>query len=244
MAPRIHEIQTYLISSIQEETYRPIEPPTKTIIFSISRMQRERLEIYGDALLGQKLISYLFHEFPTKGAGFISSVKAALLSNHIFTNIFLKAKGYSDPKGFPLDKAVADAFETMAALSYEEGPKKFEVWFCETFIPLVNAAVSLYNREDDGAVSNAGSSTSLTAPQSSGPSAATEGISITPKSWVESCIEVAAFAADPIPAPSPPCTEIPRRRRRREDAPEEQPLPRDGGLKLWNSQDIKMVRPA
>ncbi|KAJ7724447.1 hypothetical protein DFH07DRAFT_263690 [Mycena maculata] len=123
-------------------TYRPSHPPTNKIY--VSRIDRERLEIYGDALLGFKLVSFLFHRYPSQGPGFISTIKAALLSNHTFTNISQKADGHTDPKGFPLDKAVADDFETNAALSYFDlGFPKFEAWFLDTFIPLVDEAVSL-----------------------------------------------------------------------------------------------------
>ncbi|KAJ7097757.1 hypothetical protein B0H15DRAFT_618421 [Mycena belliarum] len=235
MAPRIHEIQAHVIASIHGPTYRPIQPPTKTVIFSISRKERERLEIYGDALLGCRLIKYLFFEFPLEGACFISNVKAALLSNHIFTNILLKAKGYSTPLGFPVDKAVADVFETMAALSHEEEAQNFELWFCKTFIPLVNAAASLRNRADIGSRGNevnfipratASLSDSLGFLLEMG----SAQVPIKPKtSRMGSCIEVAVSAAAPISVIYPLCvtkSDIPIRRRGREDESQNQPLPR------------------
>ncbi|KAJ6497036.1 hypothetical protein C8R47DRAFT_329338 [Mycena vitilis] len=137
--PRIHEIQAHITASIHSRAYNPVEPPAKSSIFRISRKERERLEIYGDALLGYKLVSFLFHEYPSASPGFISTIKAALLSNLTFCNILLKAQGYSAPtrNGFPLDKPIADDLEVMTALCYfERGPKKFEVWFFDTFMPL------------------------------------------------------------------------------------------------------------
>ncbi|KAJ7709716.1 hypothetical protein B0H17DRAFT_1124255 [Mycena rosella] len=201
---------------------------------SHSRMERERLEICGDALLGKTLVYHLYQEFPSQGAGFISIIKAALLSNHVSTNISLKAQGYSDPNGFPVDKAIADDFEALAALSKsEKGSKAFKLWFRETFISLADAAAS---RPDIGSRKAAALLTSSTDPRtsstnatpSSEPSAAKEAVpmkAIANKSWVESCMELAAL--DPIPAILPVwTTEISRRRRRREDTLEEQPLPK------------------
>jgi hypothetical protein len=72
MVLRIHEIQAHIITFIQNQTYHPTEPPMLSPIVHISRKKRERLEIYGDALLAERLIFFLFHEFPSQGAGFIS----------------------------------------------------------------------------------------------------------------------------------------------------------------------------
>jgi hypothetical protein len=68
-----------------------------------------------------------------------------LLSNLTFTNILLKAYGHSDPNGFvDKSKSVADDFETMSALCFQEHPKRFDGWFFDTFVPLVNDAASLW----------------------------------------------------------------------------------------------------
>ncbi|KAJ7087853.1 hypothetical protein C8R44DRAFT_29229 [Mycena epipterygia] len=219
MRPRIHEIQAHLIASIQRQTYNPVEPPPIRLndVRRLSRKESGRLAIHGDAVLGNTLVSLLFHEFPSKDACFISRIKAALLSNHTFTNILLKARGYSDPNGFPVDKTVADAFEIMGALSYDYGLRKFEEWFWATFMPLVREVESLWNRVNTVFRADTGIPVFLSDISMQ---------SIPQMSWVES-IDVATLAPDPMSARSSLCTtEIPRKRRRYDDAPEEQPLPK------------------
>ncbi|KAJ6525638.1 hypothetical protein B0H19DRAFT_585365 [Mycena capillaripes] len=230
MSPRIHEIQARINASIHGRNYNPIEPPGKTSISRISRRERERLEIYGDALLSYKLVSFLFHEFPSHGPHFISTIKSALLSNLTFAKLLMKAHGYLDPRGF--DKTVADDFETMAALCYfEYGPKKFEVWFHNTFVPLVNDAACLWpdaasyeeerstDSRDKRRHSVHHSSTSVSPIEES-------SLRNAPKrSWVEACIEVATLPVNPTLSSLLPPVELPRTRRRDE---EEQPLYKRG----------------
>ncbi|KAJ7775084.1 hypothetical protein B0H16DRAFT_85292 [Mycena metata] len=206
MAPQIHEIQEYIIASIHGRAYNPTEAPTKTPFSRLPPKQRERLEIWGDAILGEKLISFLFHNFTTREVNFISTMKAAMLSNLTFTNILLKAHGYSRPNGYPVDKTVADRFETMAALCYSElETDKFTEWFYDTFVPLINDAEAQWDRPDtnnwqggpnleDMDLDSAGNS----------PVSTDEGVQ--KKSWAESCIE-AATAVESWPGsvlPKPP----------------------------------------
>ncbi|KAJ7120495.1 hypothetical protein C8R43DRAFT_1136879 [Mycena crocata] len=226
MPARIHEIQTHIIFSIHNQTYHPIQPPSKIGLSRICRKERERHEIYGDALLGERLTSFLFHEFPSQSAGFISCIKAAMLSNHTFTNILLKARGHSDMNGFPVDKSVADAFETMAAISYLEcGRKKFEVWFRDTFAPLVTEAAAFWNRADTfyRGFSDTDAPESATTTENILP------LLVPKKSWVESCILAAASTPDP-PATSRFTQVVPMRpsmrRRRLEEVTDGQPPPK------------------
>ncbi|KAF8212036.1 hypothetical protein K438DRAFT_1224250 [Mycena galopus ATCC 62051] len=146
MAPRAQDVQNLLVTaSIHRGSYNPEPPTNPQSVLCLSRKERDHLEIYGDAILRERVVSFLFHEFPSRGAGFISTIQSALLSNHTFTNILLKAEGYSHPNGFPVDKSIADVFETMAALAYKRCPEQFEMWFSDTFVPLVNDAASLWD---------------------------------------------------------------------------------------------------
>ncbi|KAJ7632797.1 hypothetical protein FB45DRAFT_1057822 [Roridomyces roridus] len=135
-----YDLQRCLIDFVHRHGhYNPAHPPARTPYSSISVAERERLEIYGDALLKWRLISFLVNEYPAQPPRFISRVAAAMLSNWLFTNIFLKAEGYTSPQGYALDKPIADAFETMTAQYYMEvGPcRAFDAWFLDTFRPLV-----------------------------------------------------------------------------------------------------------
>ncbi|KAJ7510058.1 hypothetical protein B0H11DRAFT_2215882 [Mycena galericulata] len=234
--PPIHEIQAHLITSIHDPTYKPIRPPTKTSVSKIPRWKKERLELYGDTLLRFRLTSLLFHEFPERGPDFISSINGALLSNHTFTNILNKADGHSDPNGFPVKKHVADEFETAAAHSYFQlGYIKFEAWFLDTFIPLVGQAASLWDRTSNSGCLQDEDETHPRTEEThidyfttavSQPSA--HCLQAVPQtSCIKLSMEEADTRVDKRPFPPPLCTvEIPRRRRRQEETPEEQPLPK------------------
>ncbi|KAK7020463.1 hypothetical protein R3P38DRAFT_2969618 [Favolaschia claudopus] len=197
MAPRIHDIQSLVIVSIHGGSYRPVEPPTKTSIYSVSRRERERLEIYGDAILRERMIAYIFHKFPRGSAGFISTIQSALLSNHTFTNILLKAHGYSRPNGYPVTKSIADDFETMAALSLQECPRAFESWFPDTFVPLVNDAASLWDLANGANHDDYHFDFNYDFEMVPEENLEDRRKQTTKKSWVDSCIQAAAMPPAP-----------------------------------------------
>ncbi|KAF7304960.1 Ribonuclease 3 [Mycena kentingensis (nom. inval.)] len=164
--PSVNSLQQSLVDFIHSPAYTAYVP----LRFSSAKRSKveQRLEILGDALLGYHLVSCLYDQFPDHDVHFIATLKGAILSNLVFTNVLFKIEGISRPSGYALEKPVADSFEAQAALVFldeYDGPAMFSAWFDEIFSPLVDCAVSVWDRG--------------------------------PKSWVESCIEASMSESAP-----------------------------------------------
>ncbi|KAJ7940443.1 hypothetical protein B0H13DRAFT_12198 [Mycena leptocephala] len=114
----------------------------------------------------------------------------------------------------------------MSALCFQEHPKRFDGWFFDTFVPLVTMPLLFGNFQTILTKKSTTIRTTKTSIHSHRKHCRGKlGAGCRQKSWVESCIEAATLTTDPTFSLPPLCTtEIQKRRRRDQDALDEQPL--------------------
>src|SRR4030095_13869759 len=98
--------------------------------------QNERLEFYGDAVIGLTVSRLLYDRYPDEDEGFLTSRRAALVKRVALAALTLeigsdrnlgRGQGESEAGVSTRPSVLAAAFEAMAgALSLSEGPDRTE----------------------------------------------------------------------------------------------------------------------
>ena len=109
----------------------------------------ERLEFYGDAVIGLTVSRLLFDRYPDEDEGFLTARRAALVNRAALAALALEigldrylrlGKGESDAGGATRPSVLAAAFEALAgALSLSEGADRTERILEALFVPQLEA---------------------------------------------------------------------------------------------------------
>jgi ribonuclease-3 len=109
----------------------------------------ERLEFYGDAVIGLTVSRLLYDRYPDEDEGFLTARRAALVNRDALAALALEVgidrylrlgRGESDAGGATRPSVLAAAFEAMAgALSLSEGPDRTERVLASLFAPQLEA---------------------------------------------------------------------------------------------------------
>jgi ribonuclease III len=113
----------------------------------------ERLEFYGDAVIGLTVSRLLYDRFPDEDEGFLTARRAALVNRDALAALALEigidrylrlGRGEADAGGATRPSVLAGAFEAMAgALSLSEGPDRTERVLASLFLPQLEALPKL-----------------------------------------------------------------------------------------------------
>jgi ribonuclease-3 len=113
----------------------------------------ERLEFYGDAVIGLTVSRLLFDRFPDEDEGFLTARRAALVNRHAlaamaldlgFDRYLLLGRGESDAGGATRPSLLAGCFEALAgALSLSEGTDQTEEILERLFEPQLEALAEI-----------------------------------------------------------------------------------------------------
>ena len=113
----------------------------------------ERLEFYGDAVIGLTVSRLLYDRYPDEDEGFLTARRAALVNRDALAALALEigidrylrlGRGESDAGGASRPSVLAGAFEAMAgALSLSEGADRTERVLASLFQPQLEALPEL-----------------------------------------------------------------------------------------------------
>jgi ribonuclease III len=109
----------------------------------------ERLEFYGDAVIGLTVSRLLYDRYPDEDEGFLTARRAALVNRDALAALALEigihrylrlGRGEADAGGATRPSVLAAAFEALAgALSLSEGPERTERALAALFLPRLDA---------------------------------------------------------------------------------------------------------
>jgi ribonuclease III len=113
----------------------------------------ERLEFYGDAVIGLTVSRLLYHQYPDEDEGFLTARRAALVNRDAlaamaldlgFDRYLLLGRGEADAGGATRPSVLAACFEALAgALSLSEGTEPTERILERLFEPRLEALAEL-----------------------------------------------------------------------------------------------------
>ena len=113
----------------------------------------ERLEFYGDAVIGLTVSRLLYDRYPDEDEGFLTARRAALVNRDALAALALEigidrylrlGRGEADAGGASRPSVLAGAFEAMAgALSLSEGADRTERVLASLFLPQLEALPEL-----------------------------------------------------------------------------------------------------
>ena len=113
----------------------------------------ERLEFYGDAVIGLAVSRLLFERYPDEDEGFLTARRAALVNREALAAMALAmgldrhlrlGRGESDAGGATRPSVLAAAFEALAgALSLSEGHDRTEEVLVRLFEPSIEALAEI-----------------------------------------------------------------------------------------------------
>lgn len=111
----------------------------------------ERLEFLGDAVLELVVTDYLFHAYPDKDEGTLTSYRAALVNAHTLSSVALKlgmndflllSKGEAKDTGRARVFILADTFEALTGAIYEDqGYDAVNSFISKNIIPLIDEII-------------------------------------------------------------------------------------------------------
>jgi ribonuclease III len=113
----------------------------------------ERLEFYGDAVIGLTVSRLLYDRYPGEDEGFLTARRAALVNRDALAAMALEigidrymrlGRGESEAGGATRPSVLAAAFEALAgALSLSEGPERTERALTSLFEPCLDALAEI-----------------------------------------------------------------------------------------------------
>ncbi|MGQ0608441.1 MAG: ribonuclease III [Chloroflexota bacterium] len=113
----------------------------------------ERLEFYGDAVIGVAVSRLLFERYPDEDEGFLTARRAALVNREALAAMALSigldrylmlGRGETDGGGATRPSVLAACFEALAgALSLTEGTERAEAVLERLFVPHLEALASI-----------------------------------------------------------------------------------------------------
>ena len=113
----------------------------------------ERLEFYGDAVIGLAVSRLLYDRYPDEDEGFLTARRAALVNRDALASLglaigldryLLLGRGESEAGGATRPSVLAAAFEALAgALSLSEGPERTERVLASLFDPQLEALAAI-----------------------------------------------------------------------------------------------------
>jgi len=113
----------------------------------------ERLEFYGDAVIGVAVSRLLFERYPDEDEGFLTARRAALVNRDALATMALSlglhrylllGRGEADAGGATRPSVLAAAFEALAgALSLTEGTERAESVLEQLFAPRLEALAAV-----------------------------------------------------------------------------------------------------
>ena len=113
----------------------------------------ERLEFYGDAVIGVAVSRLLFERYPDEDEGFLTARRAALVNREALANMALElgldrhlllGRGETDAGGATRPSLLAACFEALAgALSLSEGTERAEAILEGLFAPRLEALAEM-----------------------------------------------------------------------------------------------------
>lgn len=112
---------------------------------SLAAGHNERLEFYGDAVIGVAVSRLLFEQYPDEDEGFLTARRAALVNREALATLALSigldrylllGRGETDAGGATRPSVLAACFEALAgALSLTEGTERAEAVMARLFAP-------------------------------------------------------------------------------------------------------------
>ena len=112
---------------------------------SLAAGHNERLEFYGDAVIGVAVSRLLFEQYPDEDEGFLTARRAALVNREALAALALSigldrylllGRGETDAGGATRPSVLAACFEALAgALSLTEGTERAEAVMARLFAP-------------------------------------------------------------------------------------------------------------
>jgi ribonuclease III len=113
----------------------------------------ERLEFFGDAVIGVAVSRLLFERYPDEDEGFLTARRAALVNREALATLALElgldrhlllGRGEADAGGATRPSVLAACFEALAgALSLSEGTERAEAILAELFAPRLDALAEI-----------------------------------------------------------------------------------------------------
>ena len=113
----------------------------------------ERLEFYGDAVIGQTVSRLLYDRYPDEDEGFLTARRAALVNRDALASLalalgldryLLLGRGEAGGGGAARPSVLAAAFEAMAgAISLSEGAERTEQVLASLFDPQLEALAAI-----------------------------------------------------------------------------------------------------
>ncbi len=113
----------------------------------------ERLEFYGDAVIGVTVSRLLYEQYPDEDEGFLTARRAALVNREALAEMALEigldrylqlGKGEADAGGSTRPSVLAACFEALAgALSLIEGPERTDEIISRLFAPRLEALAAI-----------------------------------------------------------------------------------------------------
>jgi ribonuclease III len=113
----------------------------------------ERLEFYGDAVIGLTVSRLVYDRYPDEDEGFLTARRAALVNRDALASLalaigldrhLLLGRGESDAGGATRPSLLAACFEALAgAISLSEGPDRTELVLAGVFEPQLEALAEI-----------------------------------------------------------------------------------------------------
>jgi ribonuclease III len=113
----------------------------------------ERLEFYGDAVIGLVVSRLLYDRYPDEDEGFLTARRAALVNRDALASLalalgldrmILLGRGESEAGGATRPSLLAACFEALAgAMSLSEGPERTEMVLATLFLPQLEALAGI-----------------------------------------------------------------------------------------------------
>jgi ribonuclease-3 len=113
----------------------------------------ERLEFYGDAVIGLTVSRLLYDRYPDEDEGFLTARRAALVNRDALASLalaigldrhLLLGRGESEAGGATRPSLMAACFEALAgAISLSEGPERTEAVLAGLFEPQLEALAEI-----------------------------------------------------------------------------------------------------
>ena len=113
----------------------------------------ERLEFYGDAVIGLTVSRLLYDRYPDEDEGFLTARRAALVNRDALASLALAlgldhhvllGRGESEAGGATRPSVLAGCFEALAgAISLSEGPERTELVLASLFEPQLEALAEI-----------------------------------------------------------------------------------------------------
>ena len=113
----------------------------------------ERLEFYGDAVIGLTVSRLLYDRYPDEDEGFLTARRAALVNRDALASLALAigldhhvllGRGEAEAGGATRPSVLAGCFEALAgAISLSEGPERTELVLASLFEPQLEALAEI-----------------------------------------------------------------------------------------------------